>query len=121
MENKKKDSDCIFCKISRGEIKSERILETENFFAVKDINPKTKGHSVLIFKKHYETFLDIPDDLFEEFMVTAKKLASKLMKEEKAEGFNLIMNNFRIAGQMIPHAHLHVLPRYKDDGFNANV
>jgi len=109
------EEDCIFCKIVRGEIESEKIAESENFFAIKDINPKTKGHSLVISKKHYKTFLDMPSSLFGEFLEETKKLALKLMDEEKAEGFNLVMNNYKVAGQLVPHAHIHILPRYDDN------
>jgi len=105
--------DCIFCKIAAGQIDSEKILETENFFAIKDIHPKTKGHSLVISKKHYKTILDMPASLLGEFLEAAKKLAIKLLDEEKAEGFNLVMNNYEVAGQLVPHVHLHVLPRHK--------
>lgn len=118
-ENKKED--CIFCKISKGEIPSEKILETENFFAIKDINPKTSGHSLVISKKHYKTLLDVPASLFGEFLEAAKKLALKLLDEEKAEGFNLVINNYEVAGQLAPHVHLHILPRKENDGFKMGV
>ena len=113
--------DCIFCKISAGEIPSEKILETDNFFVIKDINPKTKGHSLVISKKHFKTLLDMPSSLFGEFLETAKDAAFNLLKEEQAGGFNLAMNNFKIAGQLVDHVHLHVLPRKEGDGFNLNV
>lgn len=113
--------ECIFCKIAKGEIKSEKILESDNFFAIKDINPKTKGHSLVISKSHYATLLDMPSSLLGEFLETAKELSLKLLKEEKAEGFNLIMNNYSVAGQLVPHTHLHVLPRKKQDSFRVNV
>ena len=117
MENK----DCIFCKIAKGEIKSEKILETDNFFCIKDINPKTKGHSLVISKKHYATILDVPSSMLGEFLETGKQLALKLLKEEKTEGFNLVVNTYKVAGQLVPHVHLHVLPRKKDDGFRMSV
>ena len=113
--------DCIFCKIAKGEIKSEKILETDNFFAIKDINPKTKGHSLIVSRKHYATMLDMPASLLGEFLETAKQRALKLMEEEKAEGFNLVVNNYEVAGQLVPHVHLHILPRKKNDGFKVNV
>ena len=119
MENKNKD--CIFCKIASGEISAEKILDSDNFFAIKDINPKTKGHSLIISKKHYKTLIDMPDSLLGEFLEKTKKLALKLLKEENAEGFNLIMNNYEIAGQIVPHVHIHILPRKKQDGFRGNV
>lgn len=113
--------NCVFCKIIKGEIQAEKILETDNFFAIKDINPKTKGHSLIISKKHYNTLLDVPSSLFGEFFGAGKELAIKLLKEENAEGFNLVMNNHKVAGQLVPHVHLHILPRKKDDRFKMNV
>lgn len=115
------NKDCIFCKIARGEIDSAKIWEDDSFFVIKDINPKTKGHSLVIPKKHYKTLLDMPDSLLGEFLEVAKKTAFKLMKEEKAEGFNLIMNNYESAGQIVHHAHLHILPRKRGDGFRVGV
>jgi histidine triad (HIT) family protein len=115
------EEDCIFCKIVNGEVKSEKILESENFFAVKDIHPKTKGHCLIIPKKHYKTLLDMPSLLFGEFLETAKELGLKLIDEEKAGGFNLVMNNFEVAGQVVPHAHLHIIPRKESDGFEVSV
>jgi histidine triad (HIT) family protein len=109
--------ECIFCKIAKGEIPIEKILETERFVVFKDSNPKVPGHSLVIPKEHYKTLLDIPDSLMGEFLETAKEAAFKLIKETGAEGFNLIMNNYEVAGQVVPHAHLHILPRKKNDGF----
>ena len=113
--------ECIFCKIAKGEIESEKILDEENFLVIKDINPKTSGHSLVIPKKHYKTLLDMPASLFSEFLETAKKAAILLLDKEKASGFNLIMNNYEVAGQVVPHAHLHILPRKKGDGFRIGV
>ncbi len=109
--------ECIFCKIIRGEIPCERILETENFITIKDANPKVANHSLIISRKHYETFLDMSSELYEEFLETAKKTAEKLSVKD----FNLVVNNGRVAGQLISHVHLHVLPRREGDGFGLNV
>jgi len=113
--------DCIFCKIVNGEVPSEKVYEDENFLAIKDVNPKVEGHTLLIPKKHFKIMLDMPSSLGNEMLDTVKKVALKLMDEEKAEGFNLIMNNYEVAGQIVPHAHVHILPRKKDDGFKVNV
>ena len=113
--------ECIFCRIAKGEIPSQKILETKNFISIKDVNPKVSGHSLIIPKEHYETFLDIPVSLYKEFLKIIRKISEKLMQEEHAQGFNLIMNNSEIAGQKIPHAHMHILPRKKGDGFGTNV
>jgi len=119
-EDKVKE-DCIFCKIIRGKIPSEKIYEDDNFIGILDINPKTKGHSLIIPKKHFKTLLDVPSSMLGEFLDAGKKLAIKLLEKENAEGFNLVMNNYEVAGQIVPHVHMHILPRKKDDGFKLSV
>lgn len=108
--------DCIFCKIIAGKIPSEKVYEDDNFVGFLDINPFTKGHTLVIPKKHYKTLLDVPSSLFGEFLDVGKKVALKLIEGEKAEGFNLMMSNFEVAQQEVPHVHLHVVPRRKGDG-----
>ena len=116
-----KDNDCIFCKIIAGKIPSDIIYYDDNFIGILDINPKTKGHILVIPKKHYKTLLDMPSSLGNELLGAVKKVALKLIEDEKAEGFNVLINNFEIAGQIVPHAHVHVIPRKKDDGLNMVV
>ena len=113
--------DCIFCKIARGEIVSKKIFESANFFVINDVHPKVEGHCLVISKKHFKTMLDMPADLYGEFLETAKEVMFGFLKEKKAEGFNLVINNFEVAGQIVPHVHLHILPRRKGDGFNLRV
>ena len=114
------NEDCIFCKIAKGEIKADKTLETDNFFVIKDIQPVERGHSLVIPKKHYKTLLEIPASALGEFFELAKEASIKLIKEEKADGFNLVMNNFEAAGQLVPHAHLHIIPRYKNSDFKLS-
>jgi len=104
--------DCIFCKIARKEIKAEIIYESENFIAFPDVNPKTKGHTLIIPKKHYVNVIDIPAALGNELLETVKKVA-EIRFREGAEGFNLINNCGQAAGQAVMHAHFHLLPRRK--------
>jgi histidine triad (HIT) family protein len=115
------EKDCIFCKIVSGEISAERILEGDNFIVIEDAHPKVNGHLLVIPKKHFKTLLDIPSLMFNEFMDITKSAAIEAMKITKAEGFNLEMNNFEAAGQVVPHAHLHILPRKKGDGFKMSL
>lgn len=119
-ETKEKIQDCIFCKISK-EDSEEKILESDNFFVIKDINPRTEGHSMVIPREHYQTLLDVPDSLLGEFLEVVKKTGFKLLKDTESKGFNLIMNNFSVSGQVVEHAHLHVVPRKDGDGFKVNV
>jgi len=106
------DDDCIFCKIVKGEIPAEIILEDDDFIVIKDVNPKVEGHSLVISKKHYETFLDMPSGLYLGLLETAKEAIEKLGVKD----FNLVINNGKIAGQLVPHVHLHILPRKESDG-----
>jgi len=117
MEDGKKD--CIFCKIARGEAHSKKVYESDNFFGFLDINQIADGKTLLIPKKHYKTLLDVPDNLGSEMLKAIKDISLMLIKQGKAEGFNLIMNNYEIAGQIVPHAHIHILPRKKGDGLKG--
>jgi histidine triad (HIT) family protein len=107
--------ECIFCKMVSGKISINKIYENDNFFSIPDANQKIEGHSLVISKKHFETVLDMPLDVGADFFDCVKKTASKLMKQEKAEGFNIVSNNFEVAGQVVKHVHFHILPRKKGD------
>ena len=107
---------CIFCKIAKGEIPSKKIYENKNFFSIFDVNPITKGHGLVISKKHFRTILELPDDLGADFLDCVQKTAIRILEQEKAEGFNLINNNSEVAGQLVHHFHAHIIPRKKGDG-----
>lgn len=108
--------DCIFCKIIAKKIPSDIEIETDNFIAMLDQNPKAEGHTLIIPKKHHVNLLDIPNKLAEEFIQLTKKVALSLLENKKGDGFNLIMNNLPPAGQSVMHAHLHIIPRKEGDG-----
>ena len=110
-----KDKDCIFCKIARGEIKVDVVEENDNFLAFPDANPIVKGHTLIIPKKHFVNIMDLPSSLASEMFDLIKKVGEKRLKEGY-EGFNLVMNNFEAASQVVMHAHFHLIPRKKDDG-----
>jgi len=116
----KENDNCIFCKIAKNEIKSERVCESASFFAIRDINPKAKGHALVIPKQHFATLLDIPNKLGNELLEIIKKVSSKLMDDKLGDGFNVVMNNLSCAGQVVMHAHLHVIPRKEGDGLNIS-
>lgn len=108
--------ECVFCKIVNKELPSDTIHESENFITIKDINPMTDGHSLVIPKEHYKNLLEIPTVLFGEYLDHVKEVSLKLLKKTNSEGFNLIMSNFEAAQQDVFHAHIHVVPRKKGDG-----
>ena len=110
-------NNCIFCKIISGEIPSNKIYEDKNVFAFLDNNPVNKGHTLIVPKKHFENIYELPEEIIFEMTKTAKKLSIAIKKSTEADGINVYMNNERAAGQMIDHAHTHIIPRLKNDGF----
>lgn len=115
------DKNCTFCKIARKEIKAEIIKESNNFIAIRDINPKTPGHTLVIPKKHFVTLLDINNNLGDELLKFTKEVSFELLEEKYGDGFNLIMNNLEPAGQIVKHAHIHIIPRKEKDSFTSPV
>ena len=111
-------NECIFCKFANNIIKQDFIYENDNFVAFADANPKVKGHTLVIPKKHYVNSMDLPDSLGIELLDAIKNVADYHFKDKSVEGFNIVQNNFPTAGQVVMHAHFHFLPRRKGDGFN---
>ena len=111
-----KQQDCVFCKIAKGEIPAVKTGESNNFFAILDAHPQTDGHTLIIPKKHFVTLLDIPNKLGEELLEFTKKVSSDLLEKKKGDGFNILMNNLEPAGQIVKHAHIHIIPRKEKDG-----
>jgi histidine triad (HIT) family protein len=107
--------DCIFCKVLAGEIPSERVYEDDHTVAVMDINPWTRGHAVVIPRKHAENLFEIEDAELEHVAVAAKRLATKMRDTLGCDGVNLLQSNGRAAWQTIFHLHMHVIPRYDGD------
>ena len=110
-------TDCIFCKIISGEIPCAKVYENDKVIAFLDIAPVNPSHTLIVPKQHYEQMQDIPDDMLCEVMITIKKLSKAIMKAVNTSSFNLGMNNGREAGQLIPHAHFHIMPRFAGDGY----
>lgn len=110
--------DCIFCKIIKGDIPCAKIYEDKNVFSFLDIAPINFGHALVIPKKHYGMITNIPDKMLSNVVSVINKVATALSKN--SDGINIMQNNGRAAGQLVPHVHFHVIPRYKDDGFRFN-
>jgi len=108
--------DCIFCKIIRGEIPSSKVFENEKILAFLDINPVSKGHTLVIPKTHYAGFSEIPADLLTEMGQLLQRVGQAAKTHLGSDGFNVLLNNGRAAGQRIDHAHFHLLPRSTGDG-----
>lgn len=111
-------TECVFCKIVNGEIPSEKIYEDDNVLAFMDISPANKGHALVIPKEHYETIIELPDGLMEKVAACTKKVAKGVVQATGVEGFNVLVNNKKIAGQLVPHVHFHIIPRFENDGID---
>lgn len=108
-------SDCIFCKIANGEIPSATIYEDEDFRVILDLGPASKGHALILPKKHYADLYEIPDELAGKVMVLAKKIITKMTDILHCDGYNIVQNNGEAAGQTVFHFHVHLIPRMNGD------
>ena len=107
---------CIFCKIANGEIPSNTIYEDDKFRVILDNGPATKGHALVLPKEHYANLFEMPQDLLADAAVVAKKVATNIKEKLSCDGLNLVQNNGETAGQTVMHFHLHIIPRYENDG-----
>lgn len=112
--------DCIFCKIVKGEIPSAKVYEDRDVLGFLDIKPVNPGHTLVIPKKHFVNIHDMPDELVGKVAIAAKRIADAILKLG-AKGVNIGMNNGAPAGQIVFHAHTHVMPRYGTDSFSLWV
>ena len=108
--------DCIFCKIIRGEIPCAKVYETHTVLAFLDIAPVNKGHALVIPKAHYENVWELPASLATEMLIAVQTVGQALKDGLGAQGMNLGMNNGVAAGQLVMHAHWHLIPRFAGDG-----
>ena len=111
-----RDDNCIFCKLANGIFPTNTIYEDEEFRVILDLEPAAKGHALILPKEHYKNLYELPDETAGKVMKLAKKMAIRMTDKLQADGFNLVQNNNEIAGQTVFHFHLHLIPRYNDDG-----
>jgi len=110
--------DCVFCNIIAGKEPAEIIYEDENVISFLDIRPINFGHALVIPKEHYENFLAVPADEMNAVSNITQKIAEGVNKGLSCDGFNIIANNGKAAGQTVFHFHFHIIPRYNTDRFN---
>ena len=111
-----REKDCIFCKIANGDIPSKTLYEDEEFKVILDVGPAARGHALILPKNHYANLYELPDETAVKVMLLAKKMAVLMTEKLGCDGFNLVQNNGKAAGQTVFHFHLHLIPRYKEDG-----
>lgn len=114
-------ADCLFCKIIAGDIPSAKVYEDEHVYAFLDISQVAKGHTLVIPKTHTKNLYDTPEDVAANLFKVVPKIANAIKDTYGAVGMNLLNNNEAEANQQVFHLHLHLLPKYQDDGgFSAN-
>ncbi|MDP2736280.1 MAG: HIT family protein [bacterium] len=107
---------CIFCKIIAGEIPSYKVYEDEKVLAFLDINPVSPGHTLVLPKKHVINIEEAEEEVLCQIVKIVKKVGLSLKKNLGVPGYNVQVNNDPAAGQIVPHLHFHVVPRFPDDG-----
>jgi len=110
------EDDCLFCKIAQGKLPSKKIYEDEDVLAFMDIRPVNPGHTLIIPKQHHRSFLEMPKHSIEKIFTTAQDITKAIIEGVGAEGVNIGMNIEKAAGQVVFHAHLHIMPRFSNDG-----
>lgn len=109
------NDNCIFCKLANGIIATNTLYEDKNFRVILDVGAVTKGHALIISKKHAANLYELPDDTVSQIMLLAKKMALQMTEKLNCDGFNVLQNTGEAAGQTVFHYHMHLIPRYLDD------
>jgi len=113
-------NDCIFCKLVAGEIPSIKIFENDHVLAFMDIAPLVKGHALVIPKAHHNPLSETPDEVLAQVIAVVRLIAQAQQEGLGADGVNIHQANGAVAGQVVPHLHFHVIPRFKQDGHHWN-
>jgi len=108
--------DCIFCKIASGEIGSAVIYSDDAVLSFLDVGPISHGHTLVICKEHYERLDQCPAEVLSQVIGVVAKVARAVVKGMDADGYNILCNTGRAAGQLVEHLHFHIIPRKKGDG-----
>jgi len=116
-------SNCIFCKIAAGDIPSMRIWETPKLLAFLDVGPLAHGHTLLIPKQHFESILDVQEDVLSSMARQLPTLAGAIIRATGATGLNVLQNTGKSSGQEVFHLHVHLIPRREGDalGYRWNA
>lgn len=113
--------DCIFCKLANGVFPTNTVYEDEDFRVILDIEPATKGHALILPKKHYANIFELPEEYAGKVYKVAKNMAGKMQDALGFDGFNVLQNNGEAAGQTVFHFHMHLIPRYNNDNAGLDM
>jgi histidine triad (HIT) family protein len=108
--------DCIFCKIIAGQIPAATVYEDQALLAFLDIGPVSDGHTLIIPKTHYPTVDQCPPEVLTSLVQLIRRIAKAVVAATRCDGYNVLCNNGRAAGQLVHHVHFHVIPRVTGDG-----
>lgn len=114
------NDDCIFCKIAAGKLSATRVYEDQDTLAFMDIGPVVKGHTLVIPKQHYDPITGTPPEVLQKLILVVQKIVRAQVDGLGADGINVAQANGKVAGQIIPHIHFHVIPRFESDGHSWN-
>ena len=110
-----KKDDCIFCKLSNGDIPTNALYEDDVVKVIFDLNPASKGHVLILPKNHFDDIYSMDDATAAHVFQVAVKVAKAMKETLGCEGLNIVQNNGEIAGQTVFHFHMHLIPRSKGD------
>jgi len=114
------DPDCVFCKIVGGGIPAEKVIEDHACLAFMDIGPLAEGHVLLIPKEHFQTVDQMPGEIAGAMLRHVPVLVKAVQSATGCQGVNVLQNNGKVAHQVVPHVHFHVIPRNPGDAFGFN-
>lgn len=113
-------ADCIFCRISRGELPSCKVYDGKDVIAFMDIGPVSKGHTLVVPRLHCNPIDEVPEDVLKKVILVVQAVVRAQVKGLGAQGVNVTQANGALAGQCVPHIHFHVIPRFENDGMARN-
>lgn len=111
---------CVFCSIVKGEIPATKVYEDDDILAFMDIGPVVKGHTLVIPKAHHNPITETPVPVLQKLIAVVQRIARAQLQGLKADGINVSQANGRTAGQVVPHIHFHIIPRFTTDGHHWN-
>ncbi len=111
--------DCIFCKIAGGVIPSATIYEDDDFKVILDVAPANKGHVLILTKQHFDNIFEMDKETAGKLFSLATVVAKAVKAKTNCDGLNVLQNNGSVAGQTVYHFHMHIIPRFENDGVNV--
>jgi histidine triad (HIT) family protein len=107
--------DCIFCDIIAGKSEAEILYQDENIISFLDIRPVNYGHTLVVPKKHCDDFLSLTSAELNYLIKGLQVISAAIERSVKADGFNIVVNKGKAAGQTVFHFHFHIIPRFTND------